>query len=662
MGKFHRFKDPSYGLFAGESFPGSPGGTGTIGGHQYDRINVVSEGSGAGGSANADVQKVGGVNEYTYFTAFGEDGSSLHVNRAIRAVGENCDVLDDALRTNIPKRAYVSKSGGTSGIAMTGLDVFVSDSGSTPASDLVYIVDSSTGRQVFNGTTAITVSDIDDGTPGNSVIGNTWYTAPTLRLSSALPAGTFRVYYGARTSSARIVETEKEAPWEFIVDVADLAVKGWSLLEHGLDERYRRATKRSSADPQVDTAGAGATITRDGQALTLNQTIGTWTSTRQPDPYLALYNTGLPTELTASSHDDSKSGDMGYVFLTSYRFTQSDAGEATTEQRPFGGFCVLHPRDVSTDTLVGENTYTKITKAASNATLNKAGGGAAKVTLELGGYFRNTSGDTAIRLGKDLLLVTFADNTQQAYRIWSFDSDTVANLKTLGGATPAFSADTVVQVEWVQLMFVTGGGDNGVSSYDIPPFGYYAPTTLCSKVIQFPGNTESHLVPEFIGILGGDQTGQRVLRFGYHNPTTGLPEYTGYIDSTGSFSFDAGSQKGSFLSRALTSGFSSDTEYNIAPYKLNPTVSGEGYQTLCLNCTAGSGVPVELTVNADAPSSGYEFTLILSNANGADLDIVWDTEFVFSGLDAGPPTVAGEFVKWHGVASGTKYYMTRTDY
>ena len=49
MGNFHRFVDPSYNLFAGESFPAAPGGTGTIGTHTYDRINVTSGGTGGGG-------------------------------------------------------------------------------------------------------------------------------------------------------------------------------------------------------------------------------------------------------------------------------------------------------------------------------------------------------------------------------------------------------------------------------------------------------------------------------------------------------------------------------------------------------------------------------------------------------------------------------------
>ena len=92
---FHRFKDPTYWLGESGSFPGA------LFGKDYDRVNIISEGTGSGGSAYADGKKVGGPNAGTYFTAFGEDATSSNFNRGFRALAENTDYLDNLFHRDI---------------------------------------------------------------------------------------------------------------------------------------------------------------------------------------------------------------------------------------------------------------------------------------------------------------------------------------------------------------------------------------------------------------------------------------------------------------------------------------------------------------------------------------------------------------------------------
>ena len=168
MAKFHRFVDPSYYLFPGESFPATPGGTGTIGNLTYDRVNVESGGTGAGDSSNADGQRATAPNEFTYFVGFGEPATSLNVNRGLRAAFESLDAVDDTLRTSIAVRGTQTGVSAGPSIAVTGW-VYVGTSPLEAASDLVSLT-TPAGTRPLNGTTPVAVQDIQDG-GGATVIG-----------------------------------------------------------------------------------------------------------------------------------------------------------------------------------------------------------------------------------------------------------------------------------------------------------------------------------------------------------------------------------------------------------------------------------------------------------------------------------------------------------
>lgn len=673
MGNFHRFVDPAYFLFGGESFPGSS--PGSVGGHTYYRANVVSGGTGGSGSANAEPQKSGGnPNDGTFWVAFGEDGTSGNTNRGFKALTENTDVIDDILRTSVPKWVRTLVTNPAANSYQVSGDVFVGDTASPglTAAELVSISDAN-GRKLFSGTSAIAVTAIDDGTPGNSVIGNGWYTDPTIRFSGTINEN-FYLTVGARTSNARIVEQEREAIWKGLMTVQGWGVQGNTSSLKGLDEAYRRSTGISSTSPTPDTPGSGRLITRDGLAVEVQPVVGDWTASRQPDPYLAMFIAGHRS-IGYTSHTPAYGGDIGFVAFSSQRFAYNDAGELTTSDFPLSGYCVFNPREVGSS-VSGQTAYTSIKSTSNNAVLNSLSGGADRIKLNSPYYFRS-GGNTAIQLGRDLLVVTFVDSTQQAYRIWDFVADDEVEVRTLGGASPSFSADTTVTVEWVQMLFAMGGAEdiNGAQdSRRIPAFGYWAPPPLSAASLENPPDTLLHMPPEFISASpgssydGGTLSGYAV-QFGFHDRATGLPQYSGYITGGGTFSFTWGEQRGSFLRRyVFIPAAPGSTDLYINPYKRydgTATQNGETYQFLDVHFVGPISVAATLNITSVVETTGGEFVMMMVNDNGADATVNWSSDFVFSGNDADPPLLPGQVVKYVGHCSSTspaRWYMTRTDY
>ena len=258
MSVFHRFVDPTYYLFPGESFPAAPGGTGTIGLNTYDRVNVESGGAGGGDSSNADDQKAAAPNQYTYFIGFGETATSLHVNRGLRAAFESLDSVDNTLRASVPSRYTQSDTNpAAASIPVVG-DVYVGRDPMIPASSLVAIT-TQDGKTPLNGTTPVAVIDIQDG-GGGSVIGQEWYTNPTIVLNTSMVQD-YTITYGGRSSLARFAQQDQDAWWTLWFQSFQDAVRLDQLFGFGLDEKYRHATSPSSADSQLDTPGAGAVWT-----------------------------------------------------------------------------------------------------------------------------------------------------------------------------------------------------------------------------------------------------------------------------------------------------------------------------------------------------------------------------------------------------------------
>jgi hypothetical protein len=456
MSNFHRFVDPTYNLFVGESFPAAPGGTGTIGLHTYDRVNVTSGGTGGGGAANVDSQKSSGPTQYTYFVAFGEDGTSQNANRGFRALAENCDVLDDLFRTNTPKYStQVTVGAAQNRVVLTG-DIFVGDAGSVVGDLIALQVLDGTLSAPYSGGTVIQVTDIDNGTPASTVIGSGFHTNPTAQLSAPLPVGaSYRFIFFTRTSTGRVIEVERQELSKRDALELQGVFSASRVFAFGLNEFYRRALAKPDTFNN-NTPGDGATIARDGKAVTLVPSPQNWTTTPYHDAYLANVLGGLSAPVDQSIIRRAWSGDMNYVQLGMWRMMESSVDELVTYNRPLSSFTALNVRNPVNTTFGGSTTYTYIPKDSA-ATLNV--GGADADAIEVGGalYFRNGSGRTALLLGYDLLIVTRAAGHAETYIVNEILSNTSVRVVTPGGAQPVFPADEAVTITWAQPLFTAGG-------------------------------------------------------------------------------------------------------------------------------------------------------------------------------------------------------------
>lgn len=665
MGNFHRFVDPSYYLFSGESFPASPGGTGLVGTHTYDRANVTSGGMGGpGGAANVDNQKASGPNQYTYFVAFNEDGTSSNTNRGMRALAQNTDVLDDILRTSVPKYATASlPAPGLDYVTLSG-DVFVGDS-IMPASALVALSDPVTGHRLYNGVLPVSVTDIDNGTPGSSVIGTGWATNPTIRFNTTVSTALL-VTYGARTSNARIVEREREALWRMFVQGLDTAVNAKSLESHGFNEMYRRATALSliSVGAAPDTPGSGAIIIRDGQALEVQEPDQDYTiGTGRPDPYLALFKATKNGVL--GSRSVAKSGAIGFLELTTRGLVYNDGDPA----RSYAGFARLMRRNVDADTAGGGAIFTRVPLGAG-ALLNPSGTGSTRLALATSGHRFRTGGKTAVRLGVDLLLITRTSGERQLATITGFINDTTVTTSLVTGST-AYPANEAVTVEWVQPVLVIGDGTDG----SLGGFRYYPQPILGESATAAPGGKQAKLVASsryrYAIPLGSDGRENLALTWG------GFDENTGLEDMRGELRGDGGAVAQYFKGAHVNAPVSATVSGASYTFNFHP-VGEEGVapssDALHLRVTAAGLTTITINMNDSVvPLEGSRITVTMHVLNTAEVSLVWSgsyaqggSGFLFSGGDSQIPAYTEGWYKWEGILvldNGVcTCLMTRTDY
>lgn len=193
----HRFITPTY-------FGGLPG--------THDLINVVSGGTGAGGSAPVDGPKAGGPNVGTLFVAFGEDGTSFNTNRGLKALAENTDFLDDVihrgLATPVVQATQPAPGAPLASLVLAG-DIFVGQTGTTNTqlsrSGAISVLDQDgTPLHVLDGGSntyvPVLVTAITDG--AINVVGvpvDGFQTGPTVEFTPSIPVGQqYRLAYYVR--------------------------------------------------------------------------------------------------------------------------------------------------------------------------------------------------------------------------------------------------------------------------------------------------------------------------------------------------------------------------------------------------------------------------------------------------------------------------------
>jgi len=451
---FKRYVDPSYMLLSGEAFPG------TISGQAYARLNVTSGGTGTGdGSAPVDGAKSGGPNAGTYLVAFGEDALSSHANRANRVLAENCDFLDDLLHLPLPYVTFDAVAGSVSSHALTGIQTYVGPNGmanNQTNRDKLFKITDDQDREVEVGGTPVTVSLVHDGASSN-VIGTEadgFYSGPTVNFSATLPSGSYRLYYGAHSNFADHALTRTEQSHEERIFARNSIAELKKLFASGLDERYRRSTHLPSSY-NLDTAGDGAVIERDGAAPASREQDAALVTQFYSDPFMALWKAELNPAAYVSSPGTAKGGSTG--FLGEVR-TFPPGTQLVRDSGAYGAFVAKAPQNLPNGTVTAAQLRTKVDPTL-NATLNPdaLSTTTAKQTVELNAsdYFRNTS-TTAIAARHDLLLVTYPSGAQEAFVIDALhaSNDRRATLMTLTGQPADFGSSSItVKAQWVQVPF-----------------------------------------------------------------------------------------------------------------------------------------------------------------------------------------------------------------
>jgi len=442
---------------------------------------------------------------------------------------------------------------------------------------------------------------------------------------------------------------------------------GLYALLSGIDDKYRRATTPSFGIP--NTPGSGAVWTRDGQAIEATPVVDDWTANRPPDPFQSFYRVGLAGDLTATARDPSRQGDMGYVLMGTYRSSDSDpdGNERSTLNQPLAGFATLNVRSIEGETVDGNQVHTRFSQGAA-ATLNPGGSLPDTIEISAPNYFRHTSGNSAICLKHDIILVEYPDGTEQAYIPWSMTADNRVRVANLGqgpysSGYPVFpNPDEAVNITWVQPLFAAGGGVSGNvfgGNNSWAPLTVIYPTRITDDL--FPSNQ----LPAMR--IVGESPSRTVLIVGHHDPS--------YAGTSAPFSLQAdGSLWASRVTGILNSkgeavtGITGNYTYTFA--------LPEGASSVGLRCSAGVGTPLTLGINIATTSNlsqGDRIAVTLDNQNGANITIDWGsilpsgTGFLFSGGDdQALPNVPGVY-KWEGLVHGGPLgsytiHMTRTDY
>lgn len=611
---FHRYRDPSYNLLGG-SFPGA------VGAETYDRLNVTDGGTGGGdGSSNVSPQKSGPhPNAGTYMVAFRDDGTSANANRGIAAVAENTDVLDDIVRGSIPRPVAlnVTNPSGTQ-VTLTGLDVFVGDTALTDPRQFFYAVSQATGEVMYNGTTPIYVTAVDDGA-GTPVVGNGFQAEPRLTFSAAVTED-FTLFYGGRASFANAIEApNRDMSFGLAMRAAVAGFYGQSFYLSGLDERYRRATGPTSASLNTNTPGDGRRINRDGGALQLVAPTRT-PGQKVTDPFYALIHrdqqpradeANIGESDVSGDWNNDAGGDVGMFGYSPHRALNGAAGEYAPPYRAGAALLEVTPRHLrATDGFGGFIPKTAINPLGT-ATLNPAGAGSNIVQCAAGDIFRNSWG-TALRLYADLLLIQRANGDRELYLITGITADNRVTVRRFenDGVGPSFPADESANIQLLQPSVKIGGSAHWEEGgqprpLDRPLFVAWAPAMTTET------NFENDVLPSMFvsptrapeGAASTNDTGS-ALEVGYTEPTTGVVSMGSRFFGHGGTWHEAGRQRVCMHATAVQ----------------RETVDSSGSTTITWDATSrGGGGGGTLVITVGVPPGDGDVTIELPSTESDTL-------------------------------------------
>lgn len=505
---FRRRTTPTY-YFSGSPLPAG-----------YEYINDPSGNGDPGAAATIEgkLDVLGHPNRGTYYVGHAEDARSAIANRGMNVLAENTDILDDIVQTSIARHAFTTGTavGATSTLVVTG-DIWVGASG-TPntaavRARLISILDANGNELTVDGN-KVQVNLIHDGS-SNNVIGNEFYTNPTVSLSPAIPSGVdYEVHYGIRSSYDDLRENYPGALSELAVrfgqeasgEVQSLlrslhATTGqeWNdawpstmqaLAASGLNERYRRQTAAPSSYT-LDTAGDGATIIRDGIAPAAVTGFDQGAPhaayardfTNWSDPYLAHWLARMSGGTSASTGDGKRDGDAvgqnGFVTI-SHRLAMRGEDRQPPAVAPLINFWEHKDATTASPVQTGYFTYIEADAAAeiaedtSTFSGTSGGDGVYRITLTgsgtLGDYYfwkQNVAGDevTSVVVRKDCLRIDVPGVGSFLGCIIALDpaNDDECVVRLMDGGQgltglPLSATPVVCTVTWLSTTMHYGGG------------------------------------------------------------------------------------------------------------------------------------------------------------------------------------------------------------
>lgn len=658
MADFYRFVDPAYLLFPGESFSTVPGGSGSIGDHVYRRLNVTSGGVGSGGSAPADVAVAVGPNAHSMLAGFGEPGRAQVVNRGVVALARNTDILDDILRSSTPRYATAVVAASGTAVSLSG-DVFVGDAGATV--EQVVTVHDAEGHQLYDGVVPVSPVDIDDGTPGNSVLGTGFRSSgATVRLSAPY-TGSVTVVYGTRTSLARTVEVERQVG--LIPDVSNTrrATQALSTRLFGLDEAYRHARNPSPGNAlELDSPGSGSKVVRDGASLTVaapltDQTLA-YPLNQYPDPFMALFTARVDETVEAvdGAIDWENDGHIGFLCLQPHRpyEPQDDMSVARpNEFRRPGRFYASFLEAYGVDVRSSSSQYTYLPENAP-ATVNGR-----TVTLDSPYYFAS-SGYSMIMANHDLLKMRFPDGSEEVYIIEALTSDTTATLKTMAlGDRGPYASGTGLQAPahpptavQVSLFHVT------------KKFGLNTENMFCShrrnNDFPYPPPQPLSLIDATVGNLLDNAAYSSVLELKTLIWETQQLVVGAQLTATGGYKAYGGTVHHVLQHKTrvitLAAGMSLELEPGAHESQLAPPRYGHANYVRLVQ-EAGSSGTASVRFDFDSSMDGLTCALEFQRTTGGRLDITFlgDVLFPTTGDQYVPVSMRnGDVVRWQGTVIG----------
>lgn len=475
-------------------------------GTTYGFINVTSGGTGSGGSAPADLAKVGGPNQGTYFWAFGEDATSGDGNRGYRAISQNVDVLDDLFHNSfgVPTYRQFTAAGPTTSVTIPAGDLpYVGDTPAVPIGDLFVVTDTRGNELFIPPTTNVVVSSI-----AGAAIGDGFPTAAvTLNFNTAIGAGapwsTFRVHYRvhkylSKATPDPIGRRQVGAPEKVLEQL--YALNGspaanlwwtsayvsniWELSLSGLNERYNRkktadtnpAQPAGAGFPSIghNVSGSGSWFMRTGRAMS------GWTQRdfysmpilsgkiKYLDPLDAIWTAHLEDFRNENGGGVSQGygGASGFVAYGARRLNNTFQGASIPGDMPglakFMG--VSQRRDAFNDVGV----LTNITPDTTVAFDTTSSPGEVLLVLPGGSYFHRLEAGlpkTAMAVGYDMLEVEHTDqnaNTSRRTYVVSSLNAAVPNkcgILQIDGELPSVAnGDTGTLRRWLSMEFFVGDG------------------------------------------------------------------------------------------------------------------------------------------------------------------------------------------------------------